>query len=99
LNRKRESRLSGSRRGFWHNRLPDPSLETQAPRREIQKLSSPTGAAFSITVIEWIRDKTSRLTPDGLKFQKRGQLFIGAHNETLPIAGSVKSFPPPIGVV
>jgi hypothetical protein len=34
----------GSRRGSAHNRLPDPSLETQARRRVLQKLSSPSGA-------------------------------------------------------
>jgi len=36
--------LSGSRRGSARNRLPDPSLGTQAQRRDIQKLSSPVGA-------------------------------------------------------
>jgi hypothetical protein len=37
--------LSESKRGSAHTRLPDFSLETQAPLRELQKPSSRNGAA------------------------------------------------------
>jgi hypothetical protein len=33
-----------------------------------------------------IRDKTSRLTPDVLKFNKRIELFVCRHNETPSVA-------------
>jgi hypothetical protein len=44
LNPKREFRLSGNKRDSVRNQLPDLSLGTQARRRELQKLSNPTGA-------------------------------------------------------
>jgi hypothetical protein len=69
--------------------LPDLSFGTPGSTPEASTAFQPQRCGLiSITVIghrhEWIRDKTSRLTPD-VQVPEKQSTFIGVHNETLSI--------------